>query len=90
MSYTIDVYRGKMARGVEPARTSPAFIGFFPQMVAGPIVRAVSRFSRSSNRRGKFSNVDVPRAALVLFPRRFFSRKPGVADGVAPTVDKYF
>ena len=39
LSYTIDVYRGKM----EPTRDIVAFfafIGFFPQLVAGPIERA--------------------------------------------------
>jgi alginate O-acetyltransferase complex protein AlgI len=40
MSYTIDVYRGHLA----PLRSFSAFllfISFFPQLVAGPIVRAV-------------------------------------------------
>ncbi|HUN53098.1 MAG TPA: hypothetical protein VMU42_18370, partial [Candidatus Sulfotelmatobacter sp.] len=40
LSYTIDVYRGKL-----PARKSlfelALFIAFFPQLIAGPIVRAV-------------------------------------------------
>src|SRR6267143_7134124 len=38
MSYTVDVYRGKM-RAVSSLLDVAAFIGFFPQMVAGPIVR---------------------------------------------------
>jgi D-alanyl-lipoteichoic acid acyltransferase DltB (MBOAT superfamily) len=40
LSYTIDIYRGKL----EPARNLlefGLFITFFPQLVAGPIVRAV-------------------------------------------------
>jgi len=40
LSYTIDVYRGKLA----PARNLrdfALFVAFFPQLVAGPIVRAV-------------------------------------------------
>jgi len=39
MSYTIDVYRGRM----EPSRSPldfALFVAFFPQLVAGPIVRA--------------------------------------------------
>jgi alginate O-acetyltransferase complex protein AlgI len=39
MSYTIDVYRGE----IEPARTQidyTTFITFFPELIAGPIVRA--------------------------------------------------
>ena len=40
MSYTIDVYRGKL----EPIKSFPDFalyVAFFPQLVAGPIVRAI-------------------------------------------------
>ena len=40
MSYSIDVYRGKL----EPVRNFfdfALFVSFFPQLVAGPIVRAV-------------------------------------------------
>jgi len=40
LSYTIDVYRGKM----EPTRNFlqfSAFVSFFPQLVAGPIERAI-------------------------------------------------
>ena len=39
MSYTIDIYRGE----IEPRRSLlefSLFVGFFPQLVAGPIVRA--------------------------------------------------
>ena len=41
MSYTIDVYRGKL----EPSRnivSFSAFVSFFPQLVAGPIERATN------------------------------------------------
>jgi alginate O-acetyltransferase complex protein AlgI len=39
LSYTIDVYRGKIS--AEPSLTKFAvFVAFFPQLVAGPIVRA--------------------------------------------------
>ncbi len=43
MSYTIDVYRGQLA----PRRSLldyALFVAFFPQLVAGPIVRAVEFF----------------------------------------------
>src|ERR1043166_2713658 len=86
MSYTIDVYRGKM-RAVSSLLDVACFIGFFPQMVAGPIVRARSFLPQLQSLR-KFSDVDV-RGALVLFLVGFF-KKACVADGVAPTVDKYF
>ncbi|GAB2497076.1 MBOAT family O-acyltransferase [Algoriphagus taiwanensis] len=39
MSYTIDVYRGKMEATKDPIAFF-AFVAFFPQLVAGPIERA--------------------------------------------------
>ena len=86
MSYTIDVYRGKM-RAVSSLLDVAAFIGFFPQMVAGPIVRASAFLPQLQSLR-KFSDVDV-RGALVLFLVGFV-KKACIADGVAPIVDKYF
>src|SRR6476469_3819872 len=86
MSYTIDVYRRKM-----PAVTSlldvACFIGFFPQMVAGPIVRGRMFLPQLRSLR-MFANVDV-RGALVLFLTGFI-KKACVADGLAPSVDRYF
>ncbi|MEY2497454.1 MAG: alginate O-acetyltransferase complex protein AlgI [Verrucomicrobiota bacterium] len=86
MSYTIDVYRGKM-RAVPSILDVACFIGFFPQMVAGPIVRAAQFLPQLQSLRN-FSKVDV-RGALVLFLVGFV-KKACIADGVAPTVDKYF
>jgi alginate O-acetyltransferase complex protein AlgI len=40
LSYTVDVYRGKLA-AIRDFRSFLLFISFFPQLVAGPIVRAV-------------------------------------------------
>ena len=39
MSYTIDVYRGKIASSTHPIDFF-AYVSFFPQLVAGPIERA--------------------------------------------------
>src|SRR5437762_11052830 len=86
MSYTIDVYHGKM-RAVSSLLDVACFIGFFPQMVAGPIVRAAQFLPQLQSLRS-FSNVDA-RGALVLFLVGFV-KKACIADGVAPTVDKYF
>jgi D-alanyl-lipoteichoic acid acyltransferase DltB (MBOAT superfamily) len=86
MSYTIDVYRGKM--GAVPSILDVAcFIGFFPQMVAGPIVRAIQFLPQLRSLR-KFSEVDG-RGALVLFLVGFV-KKACIADAVAPFVDTYF
>src|ERR1700682_4300139 len=86
MSYTIDVYRGKM-RAVSSLLDVACFIGFFPQMVAGPIVRAAMFLPQLQSPR-KFSDVDV-RGALVLFLTGFV-KKACIADAVAPIVDRYF
>ena len=40
LSYTIDIYRGKL-RHTDSFRDFALFVAFFPQLVAGPIVRAV-------------------------------------------------
>jgi alginate O-acetyltransferase complex protein AlgI len=86
MSYTIDVYRGKM-RAVSSLLDVACFIGFFPQMVAGPIVRAYSFLPQLQSLR-KFSDVDI-RGALVLFLTGFI-KKACIADALAPSVDRYF
>jgi alginate O-acetyltransferase complex protein AlgI len=86
MSYTIDVYRGRM-RPVRSVLDVCAFIGFFPQMVAGPIVRAVLFLPQLETAR-RFANVDV-RGALVLFLGGFV-KKACIADAVAPFSDRYF
>jgi alginate O-acetyltransferase complex protein AlgI len=86
MSYTIDVYRGRM-RPVRSVLDVCAFIGFFPQMVAGPIVRAVLFLPQLETAR-RFENVDV-RGALVLFLGGFV-KKACIADAVAPFSDRYF
>ena len=86
MSYTIDVYRGKL-RPVSSILDLACFIGFFPQMVAGPIVRA-SLFLPQLHTIRKFADVDQ-RGALVLFLTGFV-KKACIADSVAPAVDRYF
>ncbi len=86
MSYTIDVYRGKM-RAVPSFLDVACFIGFFPQMVAGPIVRAFAMLPQFQSLR-KFSDVDV-RGALVLFLTGFI-KKACIGDALAPSVDRYF
>lgn len=86
MSYTIDVYRGKL-RAVPSIIDLACFIGFFPQMVAGPIVRAFAFLPQLESLR-KFSDVDV-RGALVLFLGGFI-KKACIADMMAPLADRFF
>jgi alginate O-acetyltransferase complex protein AlgI len=86
MSYTIEVYR----RHMEPERNFldlAFFISFFPQVVAGPIVRSMTFLPQTKQIR-LWENVDV-RGALVLFLTGFV-KKACVAETVAPYVDRYF
>ncbi|MEO0540983.1 MAG: MBOAT family O-acyltransferase [Cyanobacteria bacterium P01_A01_bin.105] len=86
LSYTLDVYFGRL----EPERNLlnlACFIGFFPQLVAGPIVRAIDFLPQLQSSR-RFSQVDV-RACLILFLLGFF-KKACVSDNLAPLVDTYF
>ncbi|MFT6286992.1 MAG: alginate O-acetyltransferase complex protein AlgI [Halieaceae bacterium] len=86
MSYTIDVYR----REIEPERSFLRFacyISFFPQLVAGPIVRA-SRFLYQFNRRRRFHRrVFVEGGYLIL---RGLFLKMVVADNLGRIIDQYW
>ncbi len=86
MSYSIDIH----ARRLEPARSLldlALFVGFFPQLVAGPIVRARAFLPQLASAR-RFADVDV-RGCLVLFLVGFV-KKAVVSDGIARSVDVYF
>jgi len=63
------------------------FIAFFPQLVAGPIVRAMTFLPQVFEKR-VWANVDV-RGALTLFFIGFV-KKTCVSETVAPIVDAYF
>lgn len=86
ISYSVDVYRNH----VKPERRFFRFflfLGFFPQLVAGPIVRA-SQFLYQFNRNRQ------PRQAVFLFGTylviRGFFLKMVVADNLGFVVDKYW
>jgi alginate O-acetyltransferase complex protein AlgI len=86
LSYTIDVYRGKL----EPVRNLvdfALFVGFFPQLVAGPIVRA-AEFLPQLERPPRWSEVAI-RRDLTLFLVGFV-KKACIADNVAPFADRLF
>ncbi|XHR30764.1 MAG: MBOAT family O-acyltransferase [Chthoniobacteraceae bacterium] len=86
MSYTLEVYRGHR----EPERNLlnlATFIAFFPQLVAGPIVRASHLLPQFATLR-HWADVDV-RGALALFMAGFF-KKACVSDNIAPFVDRYY
>ncbi|MEE4274005.1 MAG: MBOAT family O-acyltransferase [Thermoanaerobaculales bacterium] len=86
MSYSLDIYRGRL----EPTRSLldlALFVGFFPQLVAGPIVRARA-FLPQLDVRARFQDVDF-RSSLVLFMSGYF-KKACVSDNIAPYVDRFF
>ncbi|MDR3406450.1 MAG: MBOAT family O-acyltransferase [Chthoniobacter sp.] len=86
MSYSIDVYR----RRLEPVRRFldlAFFISFFPQLVAGPIVRAMTFLPQVFEKR-VWANVDV-RGCVTLFFIGFV-KKACVSEFAAPFSDQFF
>ena len=86
MSYTIDVYRGqlKALRGFWPFFL---FISFFPQLVAGPIVRAVEFLPQMPRRRRLRACVFYEGAWLIISG---FFLKMVCADNLAVYVDEFW
>ena len=86
LSYTIDIYRGKL----EPTRSLIdylAFVSFFPQLVAGPIERATHLLPQFSARR-EFSKSEASEGGRqVLWG---FFKKLVVADRLAAGVDTVY
>ncbi len=86
LSYTIDVYRGRLEATDDPLEFA-LFVGFFPQLVAGPIVRASHLLPQFRQDRG-------PTLERLLVGFRQFSfgffKKVFIADRVAVFVDGVF
>ena len=86
MSYTIDIYRGKL----EPRENLLdylTFVSFFPQLVAGPVERA-SRLLPQLETKREF-DLEQLRSGLTLALWGAF-QKVCIADTVAPYVDQTF
>ena len=86
IAYIVDVYRGECASVSNPFRFS-LFIGFFPQLIAGPIVRANELMGQLEKRR----TFDASRFAhgLDLIAIGLF-KKILIADQLAPFVDEVY
>jgi D-alanyl-lipoteichoic acid acyltransferase DltB (MBOAT superfamily) len=87
MSYTIDIYR----KEIEPEKSLirfATFVAFFPQLVAGPIVRAVDFLPQiqRNNQRWNWTNF-TNGFGLILTG---FAKKIIIADSLAPFVDSAF
>ena len=86
LSYSLDIFAGRLA----PRKSLldlATFVAFFPQLVAGPIVRASDFLPQLESSR-TFAQVNV-RACLTLFMVGFF-KKACVSDNLAPIVERYF
>lgn len=86
LSYTVDVFRGRIRPERNLARFA-LFVAFFPQLVAGPIERA-ERLMPQLRDLPSVARVQWGEA-LTLIARGLF-RKVVIADGVAPIVDQVF
>ncbi len=86
LSYTIDVYRGRLA-ATRSLRDFALFVAFFPQLVAGPIERAEALLPRVQQVR--VFNLVVARDALVLMAWGFF-KKLVIADNVGIIANRVF
>jgi D-alanyl-lipoteichoic acid acyltransferase DltB (MBOAT superfamily) len=97
ISYTIDIYRGQL----EPSksfREFAIFVAFFPQIVAGPILRAKEFLPQLREKTEKLKTsklrliiltksnlqIGVTMIALGFFKKMFF------ADNIAPMVNEIF
>ena len=86
MSYLIDVYR----RQTEPCRNLvdvAAFIGFFPTLLAGPLVRASSLLRQIRTPRSPSAAQAAEASWLILWG---CFKKMYVADNLAPVVDQVY
>lgn len=86
MSYSLDIYQ-KELKPTEDFIAFAAFVGFFPQLVAGPIERA-SRLLPQVSKPRKF-NYDQAMDGVRLMLWGFF-KKVVIADNLAPVVDDIF
>jgi len=98
ISYTVDIYRGKL-KPSESLREFSLFVAFFPQLVAGPIVRASEFLPQLREKLQKFetnqkikqiifenSNLKLGITIMIIgfFKKMFF------ADNIAPVANEIF
>ena len=98
ISYTVDIYRGKL----EPSKSFKEFalfVSFFPQLVAGPIIRArdflpqLRQKIESFDSPGKLKQIVLEKGNLKLgitIMTLGFFKKVFFAHNIAPLVDSIF
>ena len=98
ISYTVEIYRGKLT----PSKSFwefALFVSFFPQLVAGPILRAshflpqlrekIEKFETKEKLKQILLNQATLKAGITLMALGFF-KKMFIADNIAPMVDEIF
>ena len=86
ISYVMDVYRADQ-RAIRNLADYALYISFFPQLIAGPIVRAHQFFADLASWRAP-TNVEWRRGALLLLLG--LAKKVAVADQFGLIADRYF
>jgi alginate O-acetyltransferase complex protein AlgI len=86
LSYTIDVYRREIP-AVESLRDYLMFASFFPQLVAGPIVRPRYFVPQMASKREL--TLHQVKSAMYLFLLGYI-KKVCIADNLSPYVDRVF
>ena len=97
ISYTADIYRGKL----EPSKTLrefALFVAFFPQLVAGPIVRAKDFLPQLREKMENFSSKNLSLISIhdrnlklgITIMAFGFLKKMFFADNIAPMVNTIF
>jgi D-alanyl-lipoteichoic acid acyltransferase DltB (MBOAT superfamily) len=86
LSYTIDVYRGRV-RPTHNFWDFALFVSYFPPMVAGPIERARHLLPQLTSPR-RITAWQSANGMLLILLGLF--KKVAIADGIAPSVDAVF
>ena len=86
MSYTIDIYYGKL-RPTKNFISFALFVSFFPQLVAGPIERASNLLPQILNNRVFKYEQAVQGLRLILWG---MFKKVVIADSLAPSANNIF
>ena len=98
ISYTVDIYRGKL-KPSESLKEFALFVAFFPQLVAGPIVRASEFLPQLREKMNKLQEISIKRLITIdgvnlkigiTFMTIGFLKKMFFADNIAPLVNDIF
>jgi D-alanyl-lipoteichoic acid acyltransferase DltB (MBOAT superfamily) len=86
MTYTIDIYRGKL-KPTDNYLDFALYVAFFPSLLAGPIDRAINLLPQFYTKR-KLTIDQTARGLYLIFYGLF--KKVAIADGVIRTVNQIF